>query len=437
MKAKLAKVMANLALLTVCVHANGTSVNEKVAEMMNKAQWFELREFMQTPNDSIVPFLYNYAHVMLAHSCNKTEKAVALAQNILNSGELDLDNVLGLGSLMASDLSKLGKNEEASAALTQILEATRQHLDSAAIADYSNQINKYKTLSAYRPYSISRRRPTTSIPLRIDSVFVHGVQEPKVFPYLTGCKLNGVSHDVLFDTGAGRNVISPRLARQMNLKFLNAAETVVGTRVLEDVPMAIADSIEMEDVTVYDVPFIVLDISSGQDSLDQYLKNIELIVGMELMDALKHVKLDFANACLSISDTSYVPESEETNMMLPMTVRCTVNDHPLLVTFDSGDSSHGIFYGRSWPYMKSFVSDGSQPQSALAYGAGGFDEISLHVIKGVPLTIGSQTVAIPYIILSETYGVEHPCDARMGIKTLMLNKSILFDRERMVMAVEN
>ena len=429
--------MASLALLTVCIHANGTSVNEKVAEMMNKAQWFELREFMQTPHDSLVPFLDNYAHVMLAHSFNKAEEAVTLTQNMLNSGELDLGSVLGLGSLMASNLSKLGKNEEAAAALTQILDATRQHLDSAAIADYSSQVNRYKALSAYRPYSISRKSPMTSIPLRIDSVPVRGAQEPNVVPYLTGCKLNGVVHDMLFDTGAGRNVISPRLARLLNLKFLDVAETVVGSRVLEDVPIAIADFIEMEGVTIRDVPFLVMDISAGQDSLEQYLKNMELVVGRKLMDALKHIKVDFANACLSISATSFVPESEETNMTIPMTVRCSVNAHPLLFNFDSGDSSYGMFYGRSWPYMKSFVPDGSQPQGAIAYGAGGFDEISFHIIEEVPLTIGSQIIVIPRIALSETYGAEQPCDARMGLKTFMLNKSVLFDMERMVMAVEN
>lgn len=71
--------------------------------MMNSGQWFELRDFLQNNTDSVTPFLNDFAEAMLAHFFNKPGKAVELSSALINSGNLDLGNVLSVSQLMAID----------------------------------------------------------------------------------------------------------------------------------------------------------------------------------------------------------------------------------------------------------------------------------------------------------------------------------------------
>ena len=433
------KLLITILLAVGSLSSFAQSADDKVGDMMNNSQWFELRDFLNTTTDSVTPFLKDFAEAMLAHFFNKPEEAVKLSSALINSGNLDLGNVLSVSQLMAIDMGTLGKHESAAQMLTQIVNQTKQYLDSTTIAIFDNQIERHKALSKYSPYRIVNNFGIHSVPMKIDTLTMVESQPPIMVAYLTDCQINGNQCDIRFDTGAGVNVISSQKANEMGLKMLNASMVAGGTRDVAGVPIAIADSICLADVTIYDVPFLVLDIRTGHDTLDVQLQRTDIVIGYEVMNALRNVKLDFENSCLMVSDESFVPAFEKPNMMIAngnqIVVQGNVNGYPMLIDPDCGDGSFGIFFANCWSIMNSFVKKGQEPRNALMGGSGGYDEIQIYKIDNVPLTIGSTTISIPQIDLSEKYQPTDDYQVRIGLKTFILNNSVSFDMERMVMSL--
>ncbi|MDE7385911.1 MAG: retropepsin-like domain-containing protein [Muribaculaceae bacterium] len=432
-------LLVSILLAFVSLSSFAQSADDRVGDMMNNGQWFELRDFLNTTIDSVTPFLKDFAEAMLAHFFNKPEEAVRLSSALINSGNLDLGNVLSVSQLMAIDMGILGKHESAAQMLTQIVNQTKQYLDSATIVIFDNQIERHKALSKYNPYRVENNLGAHSIPMKIDTLTMIESKPPIMVAYLTDCQINGKQCDIRFDTGAGMNVISTQKANEMGVKTLKASMVVGGTRDVAGVPIAIADSISLGEVTIYDVPFLVLDIRSGHDTLDVQLQRTDIVIGYEVMNALRNVKLDFENSCLMVSDKSFVPDFEKPNMMIAngnqIVVQGNVNGYSMLIDPDCGDGSFGIFFANCWPIMNSFVKEGQEPRNALIGGSGGYDEIQIYKIENVPLTIGSTTISIPQIDLSEKYQPTDDYQVRIGLKTFILNKSVSFDMERMVMSL--
>lgn len=434
------KLLLSIVLTFTTLSTFAQSADDRVGEMMNSGQWFELRDFLQNSTDSVNPFLSDFAEAMLAHFFNKPEEAIELSSALINSGNLDRGNVLSVSQLIAVDMGVLGQNEKAAQVLTQILNQTKQYLDSTTIAIFENQIDRHAALSKYNPYRVKKSTGVISIPMKIDTLTMVESQPPIMVSYLTDCQINGNSCEIRFDTGAGMNVISSQKAKEMGLKPLNAYMVAGGTRETAGVPMAIADSLYLGDLTIYDVPFLVLDIRTGHDTLDVHLQRTDIIIGYEVMNALKHIKLNFENSCLMVSDNSFIPSSDKPNMMIAngnqIVVQGSVNGSPILIDPDCGDGSFGIFFEDSWPIMKTFVKENQEPRKALMGGSGGYDELQVYKIQDVPLTIGTSTISIPEIDLSEKYQPSDKYQVRIGLKTFLLCKSVSFDMEHMIMALD-
>lgn len=434
------KLLLSIALVFATLSSFAQSADDRVGEMMNSGQWFELRDFLQNNTDSVTPFLNDFAEAMLAHFFNKPGKAVELSSALINSGNLDLGNVLSVSQLMAIDMGTLGQNEKAAQVLSQVLSQTKQYLDTTTVAIFENQIDRHKALSQYTPYRVKRNTGIISIPMKIDTLTILEAQPPIMVSYLTDCHINGNLCEIRFDTGAGMNVVSTQKAKDLGLKNIGASMVAGGTRETAGVPIAIADSLNLGDLTIYDVPFLVLDIRTGHDTLDVQLQRTDIVIGYEVMNVLKHVQLNFEKSCLMVSDKSFVSASEKPNMMIAngnqIVAQGSVNSNPVLIDPDCGDGSFGIFFADSWPVMKTFVKENQEPRNALMGGSGGYDELQVYKIEDVPLTIGTTTISIPQIDLSEKYQPSEEYQVRIGLKTFLLCKNVSFDMERMIMAID-
>ncbi|MDE6702459.1 MAG: retropepsin-like domain-containing protein [Muribaculaceae bacterium] len=432
------KLIALLIPAFVTIASYSQSADERVGDMMNNSQWFELRDYFKTNNDSVSPFLEDFAQAMLAHFFNNPSEAISRSLSLMKNHlkELDIDNLIAVSQMTALNLQKLGKNADAADVLTNILASTRQYLDSTAVAQLDSQIARHSALGKYEPYKVSKIDSIITIPLRIEMISVVEDQPSLAMAFIPDCKINNTICDVQFDTGAGMNVISTKRAAEMDMKFLDVNMTAQGLREVAGIPMAIVDSLVMDGLTIYDVPFLVLDITAGHELLDSVLKKSEIIIGLEVINALKHINLDFQNPSITVSNHSFVPADEQENMMLTngnnIIVRGNVGKQSMLIHPDCGDASYGIFFGSSWNYMKSFVSENQQPKNSLLGGTGGYDEVPIYKINNVPLTIASTTISIPQIDLAENYDSDDDCDVRIGLKTFLLYDTVAFDMERMI-----
>lgn len=137
---------------------------------MNEGDWFALDSiYSSTPKDSIHPFLEVFSRCLLGNRFNRPDVSIPAFAELLNnhSESLGLENLLNSAVMFSMDLSMEGDNAKAAGVIESVLGATKQYLDSAAVASMRRYGDKYKALAAYNPYNIKFDGETGRVPFRI------------------------------------------------------------------------------------------------------------------------------------------------------------------------------------------------------------------------------------------------------------------------------
>lgn len=114
--------------------------------------------------------------------------------------------------------------------------------------------------------------------------------------------INGKEGRFLFDTGAGGNLITPKLAKEYGLRSLDTDITVAGVGGLKEGGYAIADTLRIGGMTWVNVPFAVIDTHTGHEEADKYNEKFQLppVIGLPVMFCMQEIQLDFARRELVI-----------------------------------------------------------------------------------------------------------------------------------------
>lgn len=149
--------LALIALIYASSNGIAQTYDKKIGNAMNRGDWFGLDSiYKSAPKDSIHPFLEVYSRCLIGNRFNRPDISIPAFTELFNTRSefLDLGNMLNSSVMFAMDLSRTGDNEKAAQIVSSIMDATRQHLDSAAIAGMQKYVNQYTALAAYKPYSI-------------------------------------------------------------------------------------------------------------------------------------------------------------------------------------------------------------------------------------------------------------------------------------------
>lgn len=90
--------------------------DEKIAEAMNKSDWFALDSLYKTePKDSISQFLEIFSRCLIGNRLNRPDISIPAFAELFNtqSENLDLGNMLSSSMMYAMDLSRIGENKTA------------------------------------------------------------------------------------------------------------------------------------------------------------------------------------------------------------------------------------------------------------------------------------------------------------------------------------
>ncbi len=139
---------------------------------------------------------------------------------------------------------------------------------------------QYQSLTKYSPYQISITGDKGIIPF--DTIPTGKPGSQQYLMQLAEARINDNPVKIIFDTGAGVNVITDSLARAYGLDFLDADVAATGVATSAG-RYAIAKELVLGNIKVKDVPFYVIDIRSHNDEADKYIDVFEFIVGSELM----------------------------------------------------------------------------------------------------------------------------------------------------------
>lgn len=400
------------------------TIDEQIANAMNTSDWFTLDSIYNvTPKDSINPFFEAFSRGLIGNRLNRPELSIPAFEELLNtySSSLDLSNLLNSSIMLSMDYSKLGENAKAATVLTSVLDATKQYLDSTAIDGVRLYIDRYRALSAYNPYTISIDGSEGLVPFHIKPV---GNPEKKsVLMNLDNSFINGIEADITFDTGAGVNIISDSLAQKFGLIPLEAYNNVRGIGT-QKVQYAMAKEMKLGNITIKDVPFVIVDFEVNNEEANKYVNCLSVVVGSELIVQLQDLTLDFVSRKITVPATAPAKSTVSPNMCFSSTMNIitkgTIHNNPIWICLDTGDASFGSLNGDFFERNKEYVLANSRPDTLRVAGIGGVHVSECYNLSNVDISLGGSSTIVPEITVNpglNPLGTDYECN--LGLKSLM------------------
>ena len=433
------KIFLPITAMFFSIAGYSQSYDEKIAETMNTADWFALDSiYKSAPKDSIWSFLDVYSRCLIGNRLNRPDVSIPAFGELFNtqSEQLDLGNMLNSAMMFSMDLSRVGDNTTAAAVLSSILNATKQYLDPENINKFQNYIDRYNALASYSSYTIKFADEKGIVPFH--TIPVGKPENKSVLIQLENSSINGLNAAITFDTGAATNVISDSLARQLDLIPLDV-ETKVEGEGIHSGTFAIAKELRIGNITVYDVPFTVMNITSNNDEADQYVDCFNIILGSELMLQLKDLTIDFINNQIIVPSEAPIKTDVPANMcfssQMNLLAKGIIHDNSMLMNIDTGDASFGSLGSKFLADNKDFITSHSKLDSVRYAGIGGIRITECYKVPDLELKLGGHSVVIPFINMP-LQDSPHGYECNLGLKTLMLFSNVHFNLVDFVITTE-
>lgn len=412
------------------------SYNERIANAMNAGDWFALDSLYNTActtasMDAIMPFLEVYARGLIGNRLNRPDISIPAFQELLSnySANLDLSNLLNSGVMLSMDLSKVGKNSDAAAVLTSMLDATKQYLDSAAVEGVQQYIDRYTAFAAYKPYSITFTEEYGRIPFRIAQV--GNPEREAMLMHLDDCKINEIDAEITFDTGSGVNIISSSLVQKYRLIPLDASNELMGIG-RQKARYAMAKELKLGNIVIQDVPFLVVDLTLDHEEANKYIDCFSIVVGSELMLQLKDMTLDFTGHEITVPAEAPARGNGRANMFfspqMNLFTKGKIHNDLMWVCIDTGDASYGSLNGDFFNRNEEYVSEHGKPDTIRTAGIGGVQMLDGYTLPGVSATIGGRSVVLPQLFVNQGMNpIPSEAECNLGLKSLMQFGKIRFN----------
>lgn len=388
-------------LLCTSLALSAQTADERAGTFMNRESWFDLQREMAANKDSLHPFLRDFGQALLDNFFNRPEAACASIGHLLNErqDEMGFDNTASMLYMMANNLSKLGENSKAADALKDFCDQLEGKVDATFLTTYRRKEQELRALAKYDLYQWNRPDGDLMLPFNVDSIGKKG----STAITLEGA-LNGKEQRFTLDTGAGVNVVTPEVAEACGMKMLDVAITAHGIRTGSG-HLAIAEELKMGDLYMRNVPFYVLDMKTGEEKADRYMKHLEAIIGLPLLSQLQEVQLNFKSNRLVIPQTLTPAPAFAPNIcfngkeILDIEV---IYDHELLqMNFDSGSGVSQLNY----PYYekhKDRIERIAERDSVGMGGFGGTTRMAIYSLPGGCMQIGEYSGCVDTLMVVAT-----------------------------------
>lgn len=353
-------------------------------------------ELKTAPADSISPFLRQLATAMAHHYFNRPDSACTVLADLLNNHQQELgDQTMSTVILLSTNLARIGHYNDAADLLQNLYDQlTAMRTDSTLTEPYKAQAQQYRALAAcgsfYQPLHESDEY---HIPMVIDdNNGQHSIE-------MDG-SINGKEGHFLFDTGAGGNLITPKLAKEYGLRSLDTDITVAGVGGLKEGGYAIADTLRIGGLTWLNVPFAVIDTQTGHEEADKYNEKFQLppVIGLPVMFCMQEILLDFAHRELVVPAIPTRNPFAKSNLL-----RTDTEGLQLKTTDETGNHVYfhfdtGCYYTYMQPTWynrhKKEVDSAGVPDSLRMAGIGGVSITRTYKLPHMKIRIGNGTTMI-------------------------------------------
>ena len=369
-------------------------VNERVGQAMNTSEWFELARIYKAEREHIDPFLRTYTESLLATFFGRPAEATMAIERLIGTyGAMMGDGALGMWYYWGVNQTRMGEYGIAAEGLARELAKAEGLADDASIEPLRTCVKQWRELSQFdrvnvleRPAEGDVRVPFCLVSLRPDKGDAQQIR--------FDAKFNGVAQEVVFDTGAGVNVASEEAAERLGLTMLEAESEAHGIGGTQQGRYAVAERVELGNATLHNVPFYVISMRTGVDSLDRrYMSQLEVVMGAEMIRAMGEVHIDFEHFEIFSPNVQTLDYDEQPNVCSSpalFEVECEINGECQVVNIDTGASESNLSAQYFATHREQIEREGVLDTLRSA-GAGGIKIEQAYALRNVRIDIGGAT----------------------------------------------
>lgn len=402
--------------------------NVRVGDLLNKSDWFTLREEFPCIADSIDPMLRSFAKAMLAHNFCTPDSACDAFDQLLRhySQHIGTENAIAMTILQSAHLARKGDYANAHHVLTRLI--SENHLGEGSNGYIQEIAQQYAALDSIGGiHRITQSAEEVCIPFDIDTIWT---KDKSNYAIMLKAKVNERPFRILFDTGAGVNVISHKAAKLLGVDALNINTSAHGFGRVQG-SFAVVDKIEMGGMTIENVPFQMFTIETGIDSIDRYMQHIDIIIGVQFMNLTDELHIDIENRQLKMpSKPSQMGKDEQINLCGGVqglyTILANINGTPLTVHFDTGAGSSTLLY-KYYQRYKAEIEANYPADTLRQAGAGGVRIEKSYRIPHVNFTVNNVPYVFSKLHVGTTAVENTPGHANIGMDYFCNFSKIIFN----------
>ena len=412
-----------------------------VANALNGGNPFELLRAYEASRDSLSPMIDRFAKAMIANDFNNPAEACKAIDSLVENhqDEIGLGSTMTMIYLKAANMAKEGRYAEASQVLENVVDKLLPHVDKSSLSHFSEKAAEYAELEKFPIVNgIAIPSSGASIPFCLDTIQANGKTAVRMFIDAT---INGQSLRVQFDTGAGTNVISEAAAKRLNLRLLGTEGTMRGVGNAKG-RKAIAERLQLGGLEMRNVTFIVADIRSGVDSIDnRYFKSLDAVIGVEVINAAKEMRLDFKNKHIVIpACPSPMGKVDKHNLAIGRAgfflIEAAINGVKHPAGLDTGASA-SVLNGAYFKENEKWITANCKEDSIREAGAGGIRMSKAYRMENVPVAVGQYTHVFPHLLAATTKDENMPDlrFANLGIDFFLPTGEVLINTKDMFVRI--
>lgn len=437
----MSKLFNILFVLALAMPAQAQETDSLAAVYLDQGDWFRLQEVYRTDSNRISPFLRLFSKAMLDHFFGRPKDAVNDIQKVLKEyqGELGSGNFISLVIMLGQNYSLLDDNKQAAAVLQNFISAWKDKIDSISLAPYAAREGNYRGLGKYNLYQVRQPKIAYQIPFKIQEV-----GDPAQSLFFAKGQLNGHKGSFVLDTGAAYNVITPDLAAAYGLKTIDGNISAKGIKTLEG-HTAIAENLQIGNLQLRNVPFMVLDIGKGNTLPKHSTAFMKLIIGQPLLRRFASCSFDFTRNTLMLQ-----PDSTISNNLADLRPNlCFTGGGVLQVNAGTGRRHYPLILDSgsttSWmgpDYYKDHTADVAREGKWDIKGGAGYGGVSYtsrFVMPQIALTIGKSTFNMKQMPVNTMSTEQNNIDSgggRLGNDFFHQWQQLTIDYARMTLKLE-
>ena len=243
------KAIFVLLSLFVALNVQAQNVDARIGALMGESRWFDLsHELNVTPTDSVNPLLHKMALAMTYHYFNQADSACIVLSDLLNNHQEELgENTLNMAVLLGMNLARTNHYTEAADLMQDLCTQLKaQGADSTQTIGLFTLVKQYRAFADNAPICLPLYKPGTyHIPMKTHNAMhiAKNGTEKGHFITMEG-SINGQESPLVFDTGAGVNIISSAQANNYGLRLLDVSIPMMGVG-MQQGRYAIADTLHI------------------------------------------------------------------------------------------------------------------------------------------------------------------------------------------------